>query len=103
MSDLKDQLTTAESAINTKSQQRSKDLQLVASRSGDLQDTQSTLKDDTKYLADLTSGCTQKSNDFQARQKLRADEIVAIEKAVEILSSDDVMGSANKHLPSMLQ
>jgi hypothetical protein len=102
MGDLKDQMANAEAAINTKSQQRSKDLQLVATRSGDLQDTETTKADDTKYLSDLKGGCSTKSSDFQSRQKLRADEIVAIEKAIEILSSDDVMGAAAKHLPKLL-
>jgi len=97
--DLKDSMANAERAISTKTQQKSKDQQLVASRQGDLQDTTSTRADDSKYLSDLTSTCTQKSNDFESRQKLRGDEIVAIEKAIEILSSDDVMGAADKHLP----
>merc|ERR1719253_2180516 len=51
----------------------------------------------------MTSTCTQKAKDFEARQQVRADEIAAIEKAVEILSSDDISGAAEKHLPSMLQ
>merc|ERR1719253_1901179 len=51
----------------------------------------------------MTSTCTQKAKDFEARQQVRADEIAAIEKAVEILSSDDISGAAEKHLPTMLQ
>merc|ERR1719191_1181834 len=38
-----------------------------------------------------------------SRQQLRADEIVAIEKAIEIISSGAVAGNADKHLPTMLQ
>jgi len=34
---------------------------------------------------------------------LRADEIVAVEKAIEIISSGAVSGNADKHLPSLLQ
>jgi len=34
---------------------------------------------------------------------LRGDEIVAIEKAIEIISGDSVAGNADKHLPSFLQ
>jgi len=93
----------AQASIKSKTLTRSTDLQLVATRSGELQDTTSTKTDDTKYLADLTSGCTTKSTDFTTRQQLRADEIVAIEKAIEILSGDDVSGAAAKHLPAMLQ
>jgi hypothetical protein len=37
------------------------------------------------------------------RQQLRADEIIAIEKAIEIISSGAVAGNADKHLPAMLQ
>merc|ERR1712093_496733 len=58
---------------------------------------------DAKYLADLTATCEQKASDFESRQQLRADEIVAIEKAIEIISSGAVAGNAEKHLPTMLQ
>merc|ERR1719238_2145209 len=49
--------------------------------------------DDQKYLADLTATCEQKASDFESRQQLRADEIVAIEKAIEIISSGAVSGA----------
>jgi hypothetical protein len=101
--DLQATITTSENAITAKSQEKSADLQLVATRQGDLTDTTATMQDDTKYKEELTSTCTQKSNDFTERQKLRADEIVAIEKAIEILSSDGVKGAAERNLPSMLQ
>jgi hypothetical protein len=101
--DLADSITNTQASISTKSQVKSNDQQLVASRTGDLGDAQSTMADDTKYVTDLTSTCTQKSNDFETRQKLRADEIVAVEKAIEILSSDDISGAADRHLPSLLQ
>merc|ERR1719439_69289 len=58
---------------------------------------------DTKYLGDLKALCEQKASDFESRQQLRAEEIEAIEKAIEILSSAAVTGNADKHLPSMLQ
>merc|ERR1712187_870914 len=48
-------------------------------------------------------GCDQKASDFESRQQLRADEIEAIEKAIEIMSSGSVSGNAEKHLPTLLQ
>jgi chromosome segregation ATPase len=54
-------------------------------------------------LAELTATCEQKASDFESRQQLRAEEIVAIEKAIEIISSGAVAGNADKHLPSLLQ
>ena len=38
-----------------------------------------------------------------SRQDLRVQEIVAIEKATEIMSGSAVSGSATKHLPSLMQ
>jgi len=102
--DLKASMENAQASITSKSQARSNDLQLVAGRQGELQDTTSTQQDDTKYLAEMKGGCVTKAKDFETRQQLRSDEVVAIEKAIEILSGDDVSGAAAKHLPSsMLQ
>merc|ERR1711865_638549 len=82
---------------------KAKKLQAKADASGDLKDTSSSKAADTKYLADLTATCEQKASDFESRQQLRADEIVAIEKAIEIISSGAVAGNADKHLPTLVQ
>merc|ERR1719478_1613070 len=66
-------------------------------------DTTSTRDDDSKYLSDLTATCEQKSAAFAERQQLRAEEIAAVEKAIEILSSGDVSGASEKHLPGLIQ
>merc|ERR1719480_222839 len=67
------------------------------------QDTIATRDADVKFLADTEATCEQKKADFEARQQLRAEEIEAIEKAIEIISSGDVAGNADKHLPSLIQ
>merc|ERR1711957_125381 len=53
--------------------------------------------------SDLVATCEQKASDFGSRQQLRAEEIVAVEKAIEIISSGAVAGNADKHLPGLLQ
>jgi len=78
-------------------------LQAKADATGDLKDTTTTRDADAKYLADLTATCETKASDFESRQQLRADEIVAVEKAIEIISSGAVSGNADKHLPSLVQ
>merc|ERR1712028_261071 len=82
---------------------KAKKLQAKADANGSLKDTTTTKAADSKYLAELTATCEQKASDFESRQQLRADEIVAIEKAIEIISSGAVAGSADKHLPSLVQ
>jgi len=101
--DLKAQIGQATSARTEKSEAKAKALQSSADAKGDLQDTTTTRDDDSKYLADLTATCEQKSSDFASRQQLRAEEIAAVEKAIEILSSGAVSGASEKHLPQLVQ
>merc|ERR1719158_238802 len=70
---------------------------------GDLASTQATLAEDTKYLEDMKTTCAQKQSDFEARQKMRTEELQAIDQAIEIISSGSVAGSAGKHLPGFVQ
>merc|ERR1712061_836127 len=86
-----------------KAEIKAKKLQAKADANSDLRDTKSTKEADEKYLADLTATCEQKASDFESRQQLRAEELEAIAKAVEILSSDDVKGNAEKYLPTLVQ
>jgi len=103
MQDLEDQTDQAEQDRTLKSSIKAKKLQAKADASGDLTDVTATKDADVKYLDDLTAECDQKAADFEARQQLRAEEIEAVEKAIEILASNAVSGNAGKHLPTLLQ
>jgi len=103
MQDLNAQIAQGTQDRGLKAENKAKKLQAKADATGDLKDTTTTMQADKKYLADLTATCGQKAGDFESRQQLRADEIVAIEKAIEIISSGAVSGNAGKHLPTMLQ
>merc|ERR1711904_574803 len=103
MQDLNAQITQATQDRDEKAEEKAKTLQAKADAEGDLKDTTTTRDADSKYLADLTATCEEKAAAFESRQQLRADEIVAVEKAIEIISSEAVAGNAEKHLPSMMQ
>eukprot|EP00418_Pyrodinium_bahamense_P008885 CAMPEP_0179126276 /NCGR_PEP_ID=MMETSP0796-20121207/59766_1 /TAXON_ID=73915 /ORGANISM="Pyrodinium bahamense, Strain pbaha01" /LENGTH=651 /DNA_ID=CAMNT_0020825021 /DNA_START=126 /DNA_END=2081 /DNA_ORIENTATION=- len=103
MQDLNAQIAQATEDRTEKAETKAKKLQAKADAEGDLADTTSTRDSDMAYLADLTATCEQKAADFESRQQLRAEEIVAIEKAIEILSSESVTGNADKYLPNLLQ
>merc|ERR1719482_964564 len=55
----------------------------------DLDDTQATLADDTKFLADLKTRCASMDAEFTERTTTRQQEIAAVSKALEFLSSDE--------------
>merc|ERR1712048_1381064 len=93
----------AETGSAEKTQFKAMTLKNKADATGNLADTTATMNADMKNLSDLTATCEQKSSDFEARQQLRAEEIVAIQKAIEILSSGSVLGKAEKHLPTFAQ
>jgi len=101
--DLKRTLTAATDERTSKSVAKGKALQGAADAKGALQDATTTREDDSKYAADLTATCEQKSIDFANRQTLRAEEIESIKKAIEILSSGAVAGASEKHLPQLFQ
>jgi cell division septum initiation protein DivIVA len=101
--DLTTQIEQAQSDRDAKATTKSKKLQAKADAEGDLSDTTTTRDADAKYLGDLTATCEQKASDFESRQQLRAEEIEAIQKAIEILSSGAVSGAADKHLPSLVE
>jgi len=101
--DLTAQTSQAKQDRENKAQANAKALQDKADAQGTLQDTKTTREDDAKYLSDLKATCTQKASDFEQRQQLRAEELETLKKAIEILSSPEVAGHAEKYLPSMLQ
>ena len=86
-----------------KTQVKAKKLQAKASAEGDLEETKSEKASDEKYAKDLKATCAKKANAFDERQKLRKEELEALSKAQDIISSGAVAGSAEKHLPSLLQ
>merc|ERR1719215_2499934 len=86
-----------------KTKLRAQTEELKAGHEGDKSQTEADRAEDQKYLDETTGLCAQKTADFEARQKLRGEELDAISKAIEIISSDTVAGAGDKHLPSFVQ
>jgi len=101
--ELKDSISAAESMRATKAKMKAGKEADAATDKGSLADTMASKAEDEKYLADLVAQCEQKSNDFASRQQLRAEELEAIQKAIEIIASPDVAGSAGKHGVALAQ
>ena len=101
--DLKSQIDKGTEDRTEKSEAKAKALQSAADDKGNLEDTTATRDADTKYMSDLVATCEQKAAAFAERQTLRAEEIEAIQKAIEIIAGGAVSGAADKHLPKLVQ
>jgi len=100
--DLKASIKQADGEMNAKAKIKSEKEEAAAEAKGDLADTTAAEKEDSTYLSELNAQCTQKSADFESRQQLRAEELEAIEKAIEILASG-VAGRAEKYGVALAQ
>merc|ERR1719199_2366280 len=71
----------------------------------DLDDTTKSLAEDEAFLKDLDKNCKTKEDEWAARQKVRAEELLAIAETIKLLNSDDALELFKKTLPtpSLLQ
>merc|ERR1719506_3183087 len=87
----------AQNEIEEKTQSKAQRLADYESFTQEVEATSATLKMDEKYFADLEAQCTTKSEEFEARQKMREEELEAIAKAIEVMSGGTVAGAAEEH------
>eukprot|EP00933_Yihiella_yeosuensis_P028428 TRINITY_DN2223_c1_g1_i1.p1 TRINITY_DN2223_c1_g1~~TRINITY_DN2223_c1_g1_i1.p1 ORF type:complete len:697 (-),score=244.92 TRINITY_DN2223_c1_g1_i1:220-2310(-) len=93
------QIDATNSEVTKKKEFQGKALARKAESEDSLNEASDTKAVDEKFHQDLSTECSVKSREFAARQKLRTEEIEAIEKATEILSADTVSGAAARNLP----
>merc|ERR1719380_586545 len=74
-------------------------VQLVTEKE-DLDDTAKALLEDEQFLKDLEKDCATKDEEWAARQKIRAEEVLAIADTIKILNDDDALELFKKTLPS---
>merc|ERR1719316_803840 len=66
----------------------------------DLDDTSKSLAEDEQFLKDLEKDCATKDEEWAARQKIRAEEVLAIADTIKILNDDDALELFKKTLPA---
>merc|ERR1719245_2399280 len=72
---------------------------LLGEDGNDLEETKDTLAEDTAYLAELKKGCATKQAEWEARSKVRAEELVALAETIKTLNDDDALELFKKTLP----
>merc|ERR1719199_706256 len=99
LQDLVDSIERTTVEIGEKEAEKAKREEQAANDKKELESTIADRDEDVKYLSDLEAECDQKGKSFEEKQALRAEEIEALGKAIEILSGEAVSGAAEKHLP----
>jgi len=69
-----------------------------AQAKGQLSETKASLAEDERLLAEITATFESKTQAYEANQKVRADELEALKKATEIISSPAVADSYSTHV-----
>jgi len=71
----------------------------------DLDDTTKSLIEDEAFLKDLATNCKTKEEEWATRQKVRAEETLAIADTIKLLNDDDALDLFKQTLPtpSLLQ
>merc|ERR550514_663904 len=83
------QIADAEDLVETKSGELATSDEKKATSKVDLEETQTSLAADNKFLADLKVRCVDMDAQYAERTKTRQLEMEAVSKALEFLSSDE--------------
>jgi len=98
IADLTDAIENSEKEIEDKTELKHQKTEEAAQDKKQLAATVADKAENEKLLKTTETECAEKKLSFAEKQKLRTEELEAIAKAIEILSSDEVSGNAEKYL-----
>merc|ERR1719460_165013 len=102
MQQLTDDIKADNAAIKKKTSMKAKRLEDAANAKGDKEVTEASKAKDEGVLSDTNAECKQTSDEYEKNQVVRAGEVKALTEAIKIISSGDVAGMGDKHLPAAL-
>merc|ERR1719198_2273853 len=100
MTSKKGEIEAAGKAIETKSARAGAVAVEVVQDKADLEKTTKAVEEDTDFKRNLAGACATKQKEWDARQKLRTQEIQAISDTIEMLNGDDALELFKKTMPS---
>merc|ERR1719473_132138 len=89
MTDQEEEIKAGTELKDTKSQELADTDEKNVNAKADLEDTRNSLSADQKFLMNLKETCQMTDQEWEERQKSRAEEIKAVSEALAILSSDE--------------
>merc|ERR1719214_310614 len=91
-----EEIAAGQAQIDTKTQELADTDEKNVNAKTDLEDTRNSLSADQKFLMNLKETCQMTDQEWEERQKSRAEEIKAVSEALAILSSDDAHDTFTK-------
>merc|ERR1712139_456448 len=88
-SDKEDEIGSAKELIDAKFVELAETDEKNAMSKQDLEDTSAALDADTKFLEELVPKCENSQAEYDARNKVRKEEIGAVSETIGILTDDD--------------
>merc|ERR1719506_3003291 len=91
-----DQMKAAEDLSADKTVELGETKARLAQNKQDLKDTEAQLAADTKFLENVKETCATADEDYEARQKVRTEEITAVGETIGILTDDEAQTAFSK-------
>merc|ERR1719440_1016148 len=91
-----DQISAAEDLSSSKTIELGDTKAKLSADKKDLTDTEAQLEADTTFLESVKDTCATADADYEARQKVRGEEIKAVGETIGILTSDEAQTSFSK-------
>merc|ERR1719424_2666198 len=93
------EIASATKAIEEKTKRTGETAVELVNLKEDLEDTQESLAEDTKFLADLVKNCATKEKEWAEICKMRQEELIALADTIKILNDDDAQELFKKSIP----
>merc|ERR1719491_2042987 len=97
---LTDDIKADNASIKKKTAMKAKRQGDAATAKGDKEVTETSKAKDEDVLSDTNAECQQTSDEYEKNQVVRSGEIKALTEAIKIISSGDVTGMGDTHLPA---
>merc|ERR1719146_383991 len=97
------ELATLKATLSKKKETLGEDTKTMTDSEVERDETQAQLKADEKFFEETKSACKAKADDWAERSRLRTEELAGINKAIEILTSDEAQATFGRATSMLLQ
>merc|ERR1719213_781025 len=97
------ELATLQATLSKKKETLGTDTKTMTDSAVERDETQAQLAADEDFFEQTKSACKSKADDWAERSRLRTEELAGINKAIEILTSDEAMATFGRATSMLLQ